>query len=254
MKTNRILVYISCVLSFVLLGTSIYIKIYLHNDIFEFINSIVLNVFAGSFLLSVTSFVYYLDSRKKVLRTLINELSRIANSFSKIEYLDVDQSKDEEFVNKLNQYINLSDYSLNEFWNTYEDMYFLLDIFNKKKHKLYNDLYVKVSYYLNIVEGKTFDFKIYLSSKRGNKEVNKEFLKELQNSLFFIETCDGTEVPSVLKNVHVSYYTRHVFNGKNDYQIIYNKASNDIMLLINEVGKICYMDKKYNWLGCEDNE
>ena len=89
MKLYYRLIKISSILSVItLIVTSIFTFVCYQTKVITYFNNIFLNIFAGAFILLITSIIEYLLSRKKDLETLMKFILNYRNKFSEIEYLD----------------------------------------------------------------------------------------------------------------------------------------------------------------------
>lgn len=163
MKINKLTFYISMIINILLLIISAILYFSFEgNYTISYIVSILLNIFAGSVILSVTSLVNYYVYRRYLLRDIMNECINISNVFSNLKYFipkkyNEDEftnitSKDDEIIKKykekimtdnkaelksiLSEYIKISKVSTRELWNMYDDLDFYYRLFKEKKENL----------------------------------------------------------------------------------------------------------------------
>ncbi|WP_304819229.1 hypothetical protein, partial [uncultured Clostridium sp.] len=207
MKINKWTFYISMVINVLLLMASTILNFnFKDNSTVAYIVSILLNIFAGSFILSVTSFVNYYICRRYLLRDIMNECLKYSQMFSKLEYFIpkkyheedlnvikvknkkefIEQYKsDLEFDNKhkleqvLKEYISLSETSTRQLWNMYDDLDFITDVRNKKKQEYWKNIFNYIYSNICIIKEYSYHFKIYMAAINGNYKVNEEKLLEL---------------------------------------------------------------------------
>lgn len=87
MKINKLTFYISMIINVLLLAISTILYFsFKDNYTVSYIVSILLNIFAGSIILSVTSLVNYYIYRRYLLRDIMNECLKYSQMFSKLEY------------------------------------------------------------------------------------------------------------------------------------------------------------------------
>lgn len=284
MKINKWMVYISVVMDIILLLTATILNFTLcDNYIASYVVNILLNIFAGSFILSITSLVSYFIYRRYLLRDIMNECLRYSNIFSRLEYfvpkkyseedintIEVDDK--EKFVaeykqtlkddNKkelekiLKEYIFISETSTRELWNMYDDLDFISDFSNNKKKEYWKLIFNYIDSTINEVREYAYHFKIYLSAKNGNYKVNEEKLLELQNKIFFNERFNretDCNVKDIFSEIEVSYQTIHS-SKSNEFTLVYNEVSNELVKMFDKVGKDNYFNKNYSGLGGDNNE
>ena len=86
MKINKLTFYISMIINILLLIISAILYFNFEgNYTISYIVSILLNIFAGSVILSVTSLVNYYVYRRYLLRDIMNECLNISNVFSNLK-------------------------------------------------------------------------------------------------------------------------------------------------------------------------
>jgi hypothetical protein len=253
------------------------------NSTVAYIVSILLNIFAGSFILSVTSFVNYYICRRYLLRDIMNECLKYSQMFSKLEYFIpkkyheedlnvikvknkkefIEQYKsDLEFDNKhkleqvLKEYISLSETSTRQLWNMYDDLDFITDVRNKKKQEYWKNIFNYIYSNICIIKEYSYHFKIYMAAINGNYKVNEEKLLELQDKIFFCKKYNydnGEEVKDILSKLEVGYETISGGNSK-EFTLVYNETSNYLLKMFDAVGKDNYFNKNYSGLGSDDDD
>ncbi len=282
MKENQRLFYLSIGISIITLIISIILHFFVKCDIADYISGIMLNIFAGAIMLIFTSLVYYFVERRKTLEKLMNYALELRNLFNKVKYLPEDKYtdfkvfkeyyKNEKVFEKVNlkdlytdlkksdeekrhkemesimqSYIAIRNYSLKDFWNIYDQLHFIFDFKNKKKLKIYKMIFDYTHNLRNKIEEKVYHFNIYFDSNgKGNKKINYQFVRELQEDIFYYE-----EMPINSKNKwkldlkEINYSCTH--NNIDGYKYI---TSNSVVEYYNnvfdELGKIAYFDRNYD--------
>lgn len=283
MKINKLTFYISMIINILLLIISAILYFSFEgNYTISYIVSILLNIFAGSVILSVTSLVNYYVYRRYLLRDIMNECINISNVFSNLKYFipkkyNEDEftnitSKDDEIIKKykekimtdnkaelksiLSEYIKISKVSTRELWNMYDDLDFITDFSKKKKKTYYNLIFNYIDSKIKMIKDFSYDFKIYISANSGNYEINKEYLYKLQDKIFFHKVYDckkDNNLKSVISNLDVGYEIAHDLTAKK-FTIIYNEISNHLLKMFDIVEKDNYFNKNYSGTGSEENE
>lgn len=229
-----------------------------------FIVNILLNIFAGSFVLVLTSLINYLNCRRALLNNIMNECLRYSKLFEKLEYFipkdlnDDENTEDESELEVYNRdkikeilkiYVSLSEESLNELWSNYDDLDFITDLFKrkKKKHLYWNEIFDFIDLRIRNIKVNSYHFKIYLSSVNGNYKVNEAKLMELQNDFFFIKKYNSEydeEIPNLIKKINTGYTNNYNYVTKTGI-FYYNKASDHLLKMFENVGKDNYFNKNY---------
>lgn len=284
MKINKWTFYISMIINVILLAISTILYFNFNgNYTISYIVSILLNIFAGSVILSVTSLVNYYIYRRYLLRDIMNECLRYSQMFSKLEYFmpkkyheedlknikiknkkefieqykhDLDNDNKDKLEQIIKEYIALSETSTRELWNMYDDLDFVIDIKNKKKQGYWKNIFNYIYSSICTIKEYSYHFKIYLSAVKGNYKVNEEKLLDLQDKIFFCKRYNydnGDEVKDILSKLEVGYET--ISDGESkEFTLIYNEASNYLLKMFDVVGKDNYLNKNYSGLGSDDYE
>lgn len=284
MKINKWLFYISMILNVVLLviSTILYFN-FKDNYTISYIVSILLNIFAGAVILSITSLVNYYIYRRYLLRDIMNECLRYSQMFSKLEYFipkkyheedikhievknkekfieqykhDLDVDNKDKLKQIIKEYIALSEISTRELWNMYDDLDFITDIKYKKKQEYRGNIFNYISSNICTIKDYSCYFKIYISAVNGNYKVNEEKLLELQDKIFFCKKYNYDnidEVKDIISKLEVGYETISGGSSK-EFTLVYNKISNYLLKMFDTVGKDNYFNKNYIGLGSDDCE
>lgn len=253
------------------------------NYTISYIVSILLNIFAGAVILSITSLVNYYIYRRYLLRDIMNECLRYSQMFSKLEYFTpkkyheddlkhikvknkekfIEQYKhnlDADNKNKLEQiikeYVALSEISTRELRNMHDDLDFITDIKYKKKQEYWRNIFNYIHSNIYTIKEYSYHFKIYLSAVNGNYKVNEEKLLELQDKIFFCKKYNYDnidEVKDIISKLEVGYETISGGSSK-EFTLVYNKISNYLLKMFDTVGKDNYFNKNYIGLGSDDCE
>ena len=284
MKINKWTFYISMIINALLLTISRILYFNFADDYtVSYIVSILLNVFAGSFILSITSLVNYFIYRRYLLRDIMNECLKYSHMFSKLNYfipkkyheedlkhikvknkkefieqykydLDIDNKHKLEQI--LKDYIDLSETSTRELWNMYDDLDFITDLTDKKKREYWNNVFNYIYSKICMIKEYSFHFKIYVSANNGNYKVNEEKLLDLQDKIFFCKKYNydnGDEVKDIISKLEVGYETISGGESK-EFTIVYNEVSDYLLKMFDSVGKDNYFNKNYSGIGSEENE
>ena len=249
----------------------------------SYIVSILLNVFAGSFILSITSLVNYFIYRRYLLRDIMNECLKYSHMFSKLNYFIPKKYHEEDLkhikvknkkefieqykydldidnIHKLEQilkdYIDLSETSTRELWNMYDDLDFITDLTDKKKREYWNNVFNYIYSKICMIKEYSFHFKIYVSANNGNYKVNEEKLLDLQDKIFFCKKYNydnGDEVKDIISKLEVGYETISGGESK-EFTIVYNEVSDYLLKMFDSVGKDNYFNENYSGIGSEENE
>ena len=284
MKINKLTFYISMIINVLLLAISTILYFsFKDNYTVSYIVSILLNIFAGSIILSVTSLVNYYIYRRYLLRDIMNECLKYSQMFSKLEYFiskeyheedlkhikmknkkkfieqyrkDLDIDNKNKLWQILKEYIALSETSTRELWNMYDDLDFITDLTGKKKKEYWNDVFNYIYSKICMIKEYSFHFKIYVSATNGNYKVNEEKLLDLQDKIFFCKKFDydnGDEVKDIFSELEVGYETISGGDSK-EFTLVYNETSNYLLKMFDVVGKDNYFNKNYSGLGSDDCE
>lgn len=282
MKENKRIIFISSIVCVITLSLSIFLNFTIKTEVAIYVSNILLNVFAGAIMLIATSLVYYFVERRKVLTELMDEILKVRNLFSNLEYLidmktySFDEYKEfnkdnkaisilteeekkkiyekdknsfkakqyEKMEEEMKKYLIINKYDLTYFWSLYDRIDFLFS--RKKKEEIYNLVFKYTQDLRDEICEKCYHFKQYFNAKRGNKVVNYSFVREIQEKIFYFENKtyeDKTSWGIDLKQVNYCCY----FNNINGVSFI---TSNNVIEYysnaFDEIGKIAYFDKKYN--------
>lgn len=282
MKINKWTFYNSMIINVLLLTISTILYFNFKGDYtISYIVSILLNIFAGSVILSVTSLVNYYIYRRYLLRDIMNQCLRYSQMFSKLEYFipkkyleealkhikvknkkefieqykkDLDIANKDKLGQILKEYIALSETSTCELWNMYDDLDFISDIKNKKKQEYWKNIFNYIYSNICTIKDYSYDFKIYISSVNGNYKVNEEKLLDLQDKIFFCKKYNYDnvdEVKDILSKLEVGYETISGGESK-EFTLVYNETSNYLLKMFDTVGKDNYFNKNYTGLGSDN--
>lgn len=284
MKINKWTFYISMIINVLLLIISTILYFSFRDDYtVSYIVSILLNIFAGSVILSVTSLVNYFIYRRYLLRDIMNECLRYSQIFSKLEYFipkmyheedlkhiklknkkkfveqykqDLAADNKDKLEQILKEYVALSETSTRELWNLYDDLSFITDLTGKKKKEYWNNIFNYIYSKICMIKEYSFHFKIYVSATNGNYKVNEEKLLDLQDKIFFCKKYNyenSDEVKDILSKLEVGYET--ISGGEsNEFTLVYNETSNYLLKMFDVVGKDNYFNKNYSGFGSDDCE
>lgn len=121
------------------------------------------------------------------------ELDKVYNeSFDKYT-----KKQEEDFNTIIRQYIEISKYDMDIFWLKYRKISFLLDFNNKKRNKIYNEIFCHWQNIMKEIKDASFHFNEYLNNEHGNYNVNKDILIKLQNIIFSFEEYEFTDESTI---------------------------------------------------------
>lgn len=284
MKINKWLFYISMIINILILVVSTILYFNCKgNDVISYIVSILLNVFAGSFILSVTSLVNYFIYRRYLLRDIMNECLMYSHMFSKLKYFipkkydendlkhikvknkknfieqyqhNLQEDNEKKLEEVLKEYISISDTITRELWNMYDDLDFITDVAGKKKKDYWNNVFNYIYSNICMIKEYSYHFKIYISAINGNYKVNEEKLCDLQDKIFFHKVYNyekDNKVKDIISSLDVGYETIHGGESK-EFTLVYNEVSDYLLKMFDSVRKDNYFNKNYYGIGSEENE
>ena len=283
MKINKWLFYISMIINVLLLtiSTILYFK-FKGDHTVSYIVSILLNIFAGSVILSITSLINYYICRRDLLRDIMNECLNFSTIFSNLKYFipqiynenvlmnddnegkkiikkykeQMEINNKENLKNIVLEYVKISEIGTNKLMNMYDDLDFVIDFLDKKKKNywkfIFNYIYSKVE----MIRYYSCEFKIYISDVNNNYEINEKYLCDLQDKIFFHKVYDFKKIGDLRDftlNLDVGYEIVYDHNSK-EITFIYNEVSDWLLKMFNKVGKDNYFNKNYSRLGSDVDE
>lgn len=282
MKENKRLFYFAIIISILSLGISTYLNFKVKTEVAIYISGIMLNIFAGSIILVGTSLIYYFSERRKLFHSIMNQCLLLRNTFNDIEYLeDISYCSFEEYYeyyknqepfskmsmkeikklyasNKENHeekiyskmekimkaYLVIDNLDLTEFYTLYDSLDFIFS--KKKKIEIYNMLFGYTKELRDKIREKAYHFNIYFNSVNGNKVVNYQFVRKLQENLFYYEEQKLSNRAKWKKDLSECNYSCYYDNIKDKAYITSNEIIEYYNQLFVQIGKIAYFDKKYN--------
>lgn len=282
MKLNQRIFWISVIISIITLIVSMMLSFFItKTEITEFINGILLNIFAGTIVLVITSLYEYTIQKRDLLENIMLQCLKMRALFGKIQYFDnreyvtfeqycsyykdklnekelkqlynddkqkyeIEQKK--KFEKIIDTYIEIADGDYNEFWKYYDQIKFLFDFKDKEKHKLYYDLFYYIyDEKINKIREKAFHFKQYKKAKEGNYVVNKIFLTELQKEIFYYEEQKYTDEKQVnfgISKNEIDICSNGFDNMRQTYNLIGNKITKHMSDMYNYIENITYNKKQ----------
>lgn len=273
--------YFSLAISIVSLSISICFTFFISNDITTFMGNILLNIFAGTIVLMITSLFDYYLQRRKLLNSIMESILKYINIFSKIRYLDlidkiptyeeyknyynsqenkIEFTKDDyekekkENIRKIKEnmekimdtYIEISHINFNETWLLWDELYFLKPFDrNKKRTWFHKEIFGYIYNLLSDIKEQVYHFNIY-KNEFQNFTVNYEKLIELQKKIFYYEERDAEDYNwnYEVGEHDIGCYGNNAISKK--HYIIINKVEKHLSKMFVEVGKINYYNKKYD--------
>lgn len=178
------------------------------------------NILAGTVVLIGTTWISYERRKRIILEKILNYCNKFSNKFGKIQHLEelitYEEYKQKKLLNKgktdegitekmikleyqnyktqfVNQhkkeaekimkyYIELSNIDLEDFWDLYGELEFI--IHRNLKIELYNEAFEHTHELINKIKEKAYHFNIYFEQKNGNILVNINFINKLQRNFF----------------------------------------------------------------------
>lgn len=282
MKLSQRIFWISVIISIITLLASILLSFFItKTEITEFINGILLNIFAGTIVLVITSLYEYTIQKRDLLENIMLQCLKIRALFGKIKYFDnreyvtfeqyysyykdklntkelkqlynddkqkyeIEQKK--KFEQIIDTYIEIADSDYNEFWKYYDQLKFLLDFKDKKRHKLYYDLFYYIyDEKINKIREKAFHFKKYKEAKGGNYVVNKLFLTEVQKEIFYYEEqkyTDENHVNFGISKNEIDICSNGFDSMRQTSSLVGNKVTKHMSDMYNYIENIAYNNKQ----------
>jgi hypothetical protein len=144
----------------------------------------------------------------------------------------------------MKQYLEINNMYLTEFYNQYDSLEFLFS--KKKKLDIYNSIFDYTKEIRDKICEKCYHFNIYFEATNGNKKVNYQFVRELQENIFYYEEKNLNDMSKW--NFNFDDGTNHISHHdsiKNKKYIVSNIVSKYYDNQFVNVGKINYFDDKY---------
>lgn len=264
MKENKIIFYISIIVCILTISISIYLHFFQYSKVHEFVSNILLNIFASSSVLICTSLVNYFIDRRRILDMLMNKCINLEKLFSKVSYLqefdygsfeqykqynknitkEIYEVSKQNYENKqyeqmeiiMKQYLSIIEYDLSDFYDIYNKIDFISG--KKIKFEIHNKIFNYTMELRNIIAYYTSHFSIYFDAENGNKKVNYNFVRKLQENIFDIKN----------NNTDDTFNGKYIDFVKNTYISTKNKICEYYISMINFLGKIAYYDKNYKFI------
>lgn len=282
MKLNQRIFWISVIISSITLIVSMVLNFFItKTEITEFINGILLNIFAGTIVLVITSLYEYTIQKRDLLENIMLQCLKIRALFGKIKYFDdreyvtfeqycnyykdklnekelkqlynndkqkyeIEQKKNFEQI--IDTYIEIADGDYNEFWKYYDQLKFLFDFKDMEKHKLYYDLFYYIyDEKINKIREKAFHFKKYKEAEEGNYVVNRMFLTEMQKEIFYYEEqkyTDENQVNFGISKNEIDICSNGFDNMRQTSNLVGNKVTKHMSNMYNYIENIVYHKKQ----------
>ena len=173
-KLTVILTTISAV-SFTLALFLNYFSAYYEKDFWA---NVLLGIFSGAFLTTITSIISYQHDKRKTLENFYCHTLQLLSLLSK--YQD-----DMTIEEKLHFYINYTDFDKNAWNSDYGEIEFFFDPNHQKRSYIYNSIYTPLYNFGCAVERYYWNFQWYLKGTNRNEAAIKSSLDELE--LYLIE-------------------------------------------------------------------
>ena len=270
MQLSKKTFYFSLLISLLSLSLSIFFTFFcIENSIINFINNIIMNIFAGTIILMITSLFDYYIQKRNFQREIITMLLKYRTLFNNLTYLkEIErfpsykeyfvlsllfngecteeefhnqekllQDKTKDIVEKIMiEYNNIVDNDFREYLLLYDNLYFLLD-FKSKKRKWYKD---EIFFYLISITDQLKEKLNYINKYKNNFYLYTDFayqiILDMQKDIFFYEES-GSENKRFNKEFS---FDSIVELGKKDYDhdyIIANKVVDRIDNVLKQLRK-----------------
>jgi hypothetical protein len=182
----------------------------------QFWCNVLLGIFGGAVLTSITSIIGYFVERRHALEEFYLETIKLLKRYNKYQ---TDLTLDK----KINFFLELSNYDM-EYWGT---TYARIDLFNKKSKKyIYEKIYSPLTYAHKKACSHTWNFEMHVNDTGVNNAAMKEFVSEIEPAIIREEerVVGNGDNEYVTKNVHnhIVEIIDAELNGKY-YEIMYGK-------------------------------
>jgi len=182
----------------------------------QFWCNVLLGIFGGAVLTSITSIMGYFVERRHALEEFYLETIKLLKRYNKYQ---TDLTPDQ----KINFFLELSNYDM-EYWGT---TYARIDLFNKKSRKyIYEKIYRPLTYAHKKACSHTWHFEMHVNGTGVNNAVMEDFISEIEPAIIREEeyVVGNGDNEYVTKNVH-NHIVKVIdteLNGKY-YEIMYGK-------------------------------
>ena len=182
----------------------------------QFWCNVLLGIFGGAVLTSITSIMGYFVGRRHALEEFYLETIKLLKRYNKYQ---TDLTPDQ----KINFFLELSNYDM-EYWGT---TYARIDLFNKKSRKyIYEKIYRQLTYAHKKACSHTWHFEMHVNGTGVNNAVMEDFISEIEPAIIREEeyVVGNGDNEYVTKNVH-NHIVKMIdaeLNGKY-YEIMYGK-------------------------------
>lgn len=182
----------------------------------QFWCNVLLGIFGGAVLTSITSIIGYFVERRHALEEFYLETIKLLKRYNKYQ---TDLTLDK----KINFFLELSNYDM-EYWGT---TYARIDLFNKKSKKyIYEKIYSPLTYAHKKACSHTWNFEMHVNDTGVNNAAMEEFVSEIEPAIIREEerVVGNGDNEYVTKNVHnhIVEIIDAELNGKY-YEIMYGK-------------------------------
>ena len=248
MKESKILFYIGCIGSILTLIISFiffYIYYKTKNDFLNYTSSIFSNIFCGFIILSITALINYFSVRKKTLEKLLINILKISKSFHELPFLFENdynsKEKVEQVIKKCNKILEIN---LVEFEEIYSEMNFLIDIKNKFRLSIYENVFRYIHKKINIIKYTL----LYIENYKDNDNFFKKQLEKIQNEVFYSECKTYKEDPQNIiwdrkfEKEHI--YCTNINITKNEITVVINEVYLNLIEQFDQIQKITYFNNE----------
>lgn len=280
MLLNKKLFYFSFFTSLFTLILSIILNFCFDNDVVIFICNILLNIFAGTLVLMVTSLFDYFIQKRRVLTAIMDKIHKYRKRICSIEYLDdinnypsyeryVEYYKERKSIKftrdnyeeekkrnlkkhykKMNdiivQYRDLLTIDFTDMWLLYDELYFIspFEVWRKKRKWIYENVFKYISDLLNEIQKCCYYFDLYKEDKQFEEECYN-ILLEFQKRIFVYEKLYGEDYNwsyDLKDDEYPRYSGASVID--NSHFIVINIFEKHLSKMFKEVHKLNYHKKK----------
>ena len=260
MRLNKRVFYFSIIVSLITILISAILNFAIEEtDVSIFIVNILMNIFAGTVVLIVTSLFDYFIQKRDLFENIYLEANKLFTLFNEIKYFDdivenfenyiegneilqklsikeknkiynkylsrENKKNKEKILKVMDTYIKISQYDCNNFWNLYKEIDFICD-YNKYREFLYYNFFNYINDKINQIKEQTYHFLLYKESKVGNYIVNSQKIQELQKNIFYIEE----------KKLEQELESKKIYKDYPLYTVQTNFKNETNRVIINDVG------------------
>lgn len=280
MLLNKKVFYFSFIISLITLSLSIWFYFFYDNEIIDFICNILLNIFAGTIVLMVTSLFDYFIQKRRILTAIMDKIHKYRRLICNIHYLEdinsypsyeqykayyknkskdfkytkkmYDEEKNREFKKRLkemnkiiNEYMEILSIDFTDMWLLYDELYFIspFERWTQKRNWCYENIFNYINNLLIEIQKSSYYFDLYKENNRFEEECYKVIL-ELQKNLFNYEKLYGEDYNWSYELKENEYANLSGFSEiDNSHFMVINKFEKHLSNMFNELHKLNYPKK-----------